>query len=453
MFEFYCLLTGALIILFSFTAYRRTRDALHPAIVLSPLFLFMNSAWPMILNRSGGLTVVLSEEALEKTSLLYLITLVFFYFGLMSHATMPSGGNRGGLGFGRHQPTAMQSERLYAISILFGLLSVAAFWYMIGNVGGFAEAYGQVKGGGRAASGYIGEATLLSFPAILFLALSKRGSRHLSLVVIGLALLFASPHIIQGTFGGRRGPLFLVLFVLFFSWHIARPAKLSIKRTVVAIGAIGFMVIMVWSQRQAVYLGSDGEIESARVTDVVAPDVVGPGNTYVNSVLAISTADYFGNHYWGYRYFVTLFIRPVPRQLWPTKYEDMGADWLYRYDNEERSPKYVEATGLAWIAGSAMPAIADGYLEFSWGVVILFYVTGRMFSYAWRRRSERGGLWEVIYLVMVMLGIYLATQSYTAWAHRLLFIGVPTVLVWRYWIMPESVVATAATHRDVGQRR
>ncbi len=98
-----------------------------------------------------------------------------------------------------------------------------------------------------------------------------------------------------------------------------------------------------------------------------------------------------------------------------------------------------------------MPAIADGYLEFSWGVVILFYVTGRLFSYAWRRRFERGGLWEVIYLVMVMLGIYLATQSYSAWAHRLLFIGLPTALVWRYWIMPHSVVAVNEVHRDAGR--
>ncbi len=171
----------------------------------------------------------------------------------------------------------------------------------------------------------------------------------------------------------------------------------------------------------------------------------------MNAVLAISTADYFVDYYWGYRYFVTFFIRPIPKQLWPTKYEDMGADWLNRDGDEERTQKYVEATGLAWVAGSAMPAVADGYLEFSWGVVILFSVTGRMFSYAWRRRSERGGLWEVIYLVMVMLGIYLATQSYMAWAHRLLFIGLPTFLVWRYWIMPESVVAIAATHRNAGR--
>ncbi len=91
------------------------------------------------------------------------------------------------------------------------------------------------------------------------------------------------------------------------------------------------------------------------------------------------------------------------------------------------------------------------YLEFSWGVVVLFYVTGRLFSYAWRRRVERGGLWEVIYLVMVMLGIYLATQSYTAWAHRLMYIGIPTVLVWRYWIMRDTTVAVNTAHRNAGR--
>ena len=49
---------------------------------------------------------------------------------------------------------------------------------------------------------------------------------------------------------------------------------------------------------------------------------------------------------------------------------------------------------------------------------------------------------------MVMLGIYLATQSYTAWAHRLMFIGVPTILVWRYWIMPVSVATVTAAYRN-----
>jgi hypothetical protein len=36
--------------------------------------------------------------------------------------------------------------------------------------------------------------------------------------------------------------------------------------------------------------------------------------------------------------------------------------------------------------------------------------------------------------VMLALSIYLATQSFSAWAHRLLFIGVPTILLWKYWI-------------------
>jgi hypothetical protein len=161
---------------------------------------------------------------------------------------------------------------------------------------------------------------------------------------------------------------------------------------------------------------------------------VDSGNTYVNGVLAISSADYFQNFYWGYRYFVTLFIRPIPKQLWPTKYQDVGADWVWQSNAGDDTRKYLEATGQLWVAGSSMPAIADGYLEFSWGVVPLFYVTGWLFSYAWRQRIRQSGLWEVIYLIMVMLGIYLAAQSYTAWAHRLLFIGVPTVLVWRYWV-------------------
>ena len=81
-----------------------------------------------------------------------------------------------------------------------------------------------------------------------------------------------------------------------------------------------------------------------------------------------------------------------------------------------------------------MPAIADIYLEFSWGMLPFCYILGWGFSKTWSLHRMRGGEWTIVYSVMLALSVYLATQSFTAWAHRTLFICLPTIVLWRYWL-------------------
>jgi oligosaccharide repeat unit polymerase len=307
--------------------------------------------------------------------------------------------------------------------------------YTIQNVGGFIEAYSRVKGGGRAGSGYIGEAILFAFPAVLAIAVSRRAEgRTVRPKDAILALVFMSPHLIQGTFGGRRGPLFLALATLFLAWIIARGRRVSLRQIVFGIGAAGLSMLFVWSQRQHVYVSSGGEIEVSRLWDVIAPEEVTAGNTYVTSGAHMLSADYHQDFYWGYRYFVTFFVRPIPRQLWPTKYEDMGATWVHRIEDEAEAIQLVNAIGFSTPGGAAMPSIADAYIEFWWGVLPFFLILGWVFAKTWSLHRTKGGEWTIVYAVMLALSVYLASQSVSAWAHRLLFIAVPTLLIWKYWI-------------------
>jgi oligosaccharide repeat unit polymerase len=252
---------------------------------------------------------------------------------------------------------------------------------------------------------------------------------------IALALLFAMPHLLQGTFGGRRGPIFLILCVLFLAWYTAKGKSPTLKEAMIGVGAVGLTVLLVWSQRQHLYLGAeDAEFQSSEFADRLLGEDLNEGNTFVAGAATIITADRFENFYWGYRYFVTFVIRPIPKQLWPTKYDDMGADWLYRYGDEEREIRYWEALGFRLPDGTAPGSIADGYLELSWGVVPLFFMIGLFYSYVWRRHRADGGFWTILLVVMLILSIYLATQSVTAWGHRLFYIGLTTFLVWKYWL-------------------
>lgn len=449
MFALLCILTGLSICFAAGCAYLWWCDALHPTIIVALPFTFLLSVSPLTLNANNGLESFFDADQLVRIQRVYFLSVICFSVGLLSVSP-----NLRRAKVHRRSASALSQagrRRLYQVAVVLGLVAVAAYLYMIHNVGGFVEAYSRVKGGGRAGSGYVGEAILFAFPAVLAIAVCRRAEgRTVRLTDAILAVVFMSPHLIQGTFGGRRGPLFLALATLFLAWTIARGRRASLRQIALGIGAAGLSMLFVWSQRQHVYVGSEGEIEVSRLWDVVAPEEVTAGNTYVTSGAHMLSADYHQTFYWGYRYFVTFFVRPIPRQLWPTKYEDMGATWVYRLEDEAEAIQLMNAIGFSTPGGAAMPSIADAYLEFSWGVLPFFLVLGWVFAKTWSLHRAKGGEWTIVYAVMLALSVYLASQSVSAWAHRLLFIAVPTLLIWKYWI---NVTPRARRVSSPGRRK
>lgn len=448
MFTWYTLATGVTVGLLALSAYGRTRDALHPAVLMSPLFIYMYSAWPLILNREGDLYQYFSPGQLEYVALVYFLSITGLYVGLLSgnkHKDEQTGLSIDVFNLEIDEATRRQIARL---ALFLGIVAVGAYLYQIGNVGGFEAAYGRAKGGGTAGSGYISESVLFSFPAVLLYAISRKPEK-IGAGEILMALIMMMPHLLQGTLGGRRGPIFLALATLFVAWFIARRQRPKMATAVIGIGICGLAVMFVWSQRQDLYLGSGGGVEVERMWEKIVPeDDVSTGNTYVAGTATVLMADKLDFTYWGYRYFVTFVIRPIPKQIWPTKYQDMGADWLLRYGDDVRAQRYYNTVGFAPVAGAAVGYVADAFLEFSWGVVLFSYFLGRVFSAVWRRHNSEGQFWSVLYIVMVVLSIYLATQSVTAWAHRLLFIGGMTYVLWRYFIKVPRAAGRAVEYRS-----
>lgn len=438
MFPLYVIATALSVIAIALYAFSRSRDAMQPAVFISPLFLYFYGIWPLMIHRPGGLLDYFTVQELDYVGLLYLLSILAFFLGM---ANWPRGihrrdfvGQARGAIFSLHLNARVRRRLLY-VGLLLGAVAIAAYWYSIVNVGGFVDAYSRAKGGGRTFSGYIGEAPLLAYPAIVLIALSRQRLK-IRLVDIFLVLLVASPHLIQGTFGGRRGPLFLILAMLFLSWYLARGTLPSLRKGVIGVSIISLVVVVVWSQRQHLYLGSGEEFEVERLVDRLAPDTISTGDEYLAGVATVLTADEIENFYWGYRYFVTLFIRPIPRQIWPTKYEDVGADWLYQYGDEEREERYLHAVGFTLLSGSSTGFVADVYYEFAWLTVLVCYLLGLALFRVWRWHRNEGGLATVFFIEALILSIYLPTQSLTAFLHRLLFMAGFTWLVWRYWLAP-----------------
>ena len=126
---------------------------------------------------------------------------------------------------------------LQRIAILLATVGLAAYAYGILNVGGFVAAFSRVKGGGETGSGYINEAMNLGLVTAALVALSRYRRRWTqgTLTLLFLGLL---PNLVQGTFGGRRGPLFLSLMGLVLAWLITRPRRPRLLAAVPALSLV-----------------------------------------------------------------------------------------------------------------------------------------------------------------------------------------------------------------------
>jgi hypothetical protein len=441
VFELICLLISALAAGAGVRAFAVARDPLHPAVFVTPLFVYFYGIWPLVLNRDGQLEALLHRSYLEQAGIVFLASIAAMYAGMLHGLPRLRTAPAAELNPFGSVMTVELNRRLLVCAVIMGALSVVAFLVQLDNAGGLISAYSRGKGGGSAESGIVGEATLLSFPALLMLALSAYGDgRKVTALHAALAIFIASPHLVHGLIGGRRGPLFLVLTTLLFSWLIARGKRLSLPAVVLAVCAIGLAVIVVASQRQHLYIGSEDSFEVSRVFegDGLAPEEIDPGNSYVAAISNIVAASFFDDHYWGYRYFVTFFIRPIPKEIWPTKYEDMGADWFEHYGTGSEAARFANAIGFALPAGVSGGSVSDGFLEFSWGVVLMFYLVGRAFAAAYVRHRREGGFWSVVCFSMLALSIYLTTQSFSAWMLRLMLMSAFAYLFWRLAVGPVS---------------
>jgi len=195
-------------------------------------------------------------------------------------------------------------------------------------------------------------------------------------------------------------------------------------------------VAFVGSQRRHLYLGSeDAVVKWEDFIGIVQPDeVAAEGNNFIYATGFVLSTRYSGEFTWGRKLAVNLLVRPIPRQLWPTKYEDVGATWItneYPGLGHLTVDDWVDGVGWIPLAGSSGLSISDLFGEFSWGVILAMYLIGRAFAWLRFRRSNLGGVWELLYLEALILSIYLATQSFSAFYHRFLILAVPTIIVWK----------------------
>lgn len=447
------ILTAIIISMTMLKAYRDTGDSLHPIMFIGPMFLYMFVARPFRVELMGGF-----EEFFPDQGLLLLVQVCFtvgvglFCLGMLH-----------GTGRKELQPRRVVfrspgdvRERLFQVGCLLGALAIAAYLYAVMKSGGFLKVYGGAKGHYSAGTGYINEMVNFAIPAVALVLLSWQGSAA-KRGRIALAIFFSSPLLVHGILGARRGPTFLILATLLVAWYVASGKRITVVRVVTRFGFIGVLIIFLFLNRANIHLGSESQLDWS-MFNVVAeemdePKRVSSGDdvifTYGLTAVSMNT----GTHYWGLRYAATYFIRPIPRQLWPNKYHDLGLGWMVYQEDVGGIPDTEWIATLGWkpIRGSAGGFIADLFLEFSWGALFFCYLFGRFYGALWRWAATLGGLWTLLYIQAAALSIYISTQSVSAVFHRFLFMTIPTILLWQL-ISPRGGMGTTPGYTNEDQR-
>ena len=223
--------------------------------------------------------------------------------------------------------------------------------------------------------------------------------------------------------------------VLFVGWCFLLGRR---PRLVTLLGGgllLGYLMLFLLDNRDQIYLGSNVDVGSFDTSVLDQIGKASPGNEFVYGAGTILNADHTGEYWWGRRYFVVFFIRPIPRFFWPSKYLDASA-MLGVPDLEINlgtgGAAFRSTLGWAGSFGAAPGIIADMWIEFWICAFPVLFIFGWWYGRVWRHAVGRGGVWTTIYCLMFALSAYLVMQTLEAMAFRFLETALPTWFAWRY---------------------
>jgi hypothetical protein len=256
------------------------------------------------------------------------------------------------------------------------------------------------------------ESTRLALVGMLLTLAATRSGPGLA-----LALAFAAPHLLHAALGTRRGPAFVTTFLLCAGYYAFRGRRPPVGATLAGGATLGLLILFLLANRPRMYLGSDIPI----TFDLTDSGAFHPGanNDYIVAAGLVTTARRMERYGWGVSYAEQLFVRPIPRDLMPDKYDLLEEETVGAAD--------VGAT-LGWRPppGWAPTLFAHLYIEFAWLSVAASLLLGAAYGWAWRRSVESPTTASVcLYLFMASGLLHLVAQEVWAMAVPLLLMFVP----------------------------
>ncbi len=260
MAEVLVIATGFVIVAAAIMSYQRTRDPLSAMVIFSPMLLYFYVYHALVVLQNPALPELIGvKDVFTTTAVVNLLGVSAFCAGcaLAKRSRRRTGKSLSDVG---DRFTNRGRGQVYLIAMSLGIVSVCVFWFLVWRSGGFARVF---MSGGKpflsgVGSGYVGELPMLSYPAMLLMAVARQGRRFRTQDFVAYVFC-ASPQIIWATLGGRRGPMFLLIMTLAASWMIVRSKQPKLSAVLAGLLSVGLVVLFLAASRQSLYLGSEKE--------------------------------------------------------------------------------------------------------------------------------------------------------------------------------------------------
>ena len=432
MFEVLLGLAAAIALFGLLIALDGSRDVLHPLVFIGPMLAFLYAYMPSKIG-TDGLLSYFDQDQLVFIQTLNVLGIAAFVgaclsVGLRFEREEYGDDEDAGEGLSRES-----CNRLLVGSAILGSIGLGCWLITIVNVGGFVQAFSTSYSGGWDDSGYIRDGNLLLLVGVL-LAVSALASKAPPLPCLVLTATFGLPWLAQALLMARRGPTFAIVITTMMAWYLVRKTRPPVLATALLGVGLGWLVLFLVTNRGSIYLGSDFDVTTDVSNVVEKPDT---GNEYIYGTGSVIAADRRDHYFWMRRYLAEILVRPVPRAIWPTKYEDFGVPELL--NNAGTGEGFADALGWVGAVGSAPGVIADLWIEAWWLAVPLMALLGWSYGWVWRKAVTRGGPWTSQYAVLSALSIYLVMQTMEAVIFRTILLSLPCWIVWRWALrVPEE---------------
>lgn len=449
MIELYLLLTALVILLSMLISYQRTSDPLSPLFTFTPMLFYVYVYHPYTLLAGQTIHKYFPDPSdIEYVLLLNLLCLAGFCVGACRFRRAASDDPR----FRILEQDASQRvrRRFLHLSLILGTMASLGFWWMVFQSGGPQMMWRQPKPSLGAASGYIGEMPMLTYPAMLLLAAAWQG-RPMTLERVLVALYIASPQISWAILGKRRGTIFLIAATLAAFWSLVRNKRPNGKVVLSGVGMLGLFLLFVAANRSSGTTFDLGTDSLTRLSQTLQSDNLDGGDEFISATALVLTSDHFHHHYWGKRFFALFAIRPIPSFLWERKWIDLDLAGLQKAPGLGGMSPWMwrQAVGFLPTSGSAGGFVSDAFLEWGWGAVVVCYGLGYFFSWLWKQWVSRGGVWTLVYIEAMILCVHLPSQSLGSWAYRFALLAVPTFLFFRLFTSRKSSRRMSSTQGPI----
>lgn len=397
-------------------AYRRSRDPFHPLLIACPIAMFVYGGMPWALRGDETTTWFVSMEGLEKAQTVFVVLFAVFCMAVLA----ASGSARWRQDLPALQLSPAARRRLLAAGLALGAIGLVAWMALVASEGGLREIYDQPHGGDVLhPSGWVRETPRLTLVGILLTMAASRARMPRLLV-----LLMAAPQVVHAALGTRRGPLYVTAILLFVSAYMFQGRRPRLAASLAAGGVLGVMLLLLLANRLRVYVGSEEDV-TLDVTDSIAFRA-NAGNDYLVAAGLVVAADRLDRFGWGLSYVEQLFLRPIPKEWLPEKWDIV----------QERTVTELEvASVLGWEPnpGWAPTLFAHLYTEFSWFSIAVCAILGWAYGWTWRRSVESPAVgWLALQVLMLVGLLHLITQGFWAMAVPFLMMFVPAWLALRW---------------------